>query len=81
LVLAYLVLIIFRNAVIEVNRVTIWALPVELSVTVIAGQEKERNWSKDSNRCPQDLSYLLRQEEPEGKERVLWVTHHGMLYD
>ena len=59
---AYLVFIIFRKALIEFNRVTIWALPVELSVTVMTGQEKERNWSNDSNRCPHDLSYLFRRD-------------------
>jgi len=75
---AHLVLIIFRKALIEFNRVTIWALPVELSVTVIAGQEKERNWSNDSNRCPHDLSYLFGQNER--SRGFIGPTYQGMLY-
>lgn len=53
-----LVLIILRNAPIDVMRVTMCALPVAQSVTVITGQENVRNSSKDSKNTPHDLSYL-----------------------
>jgi hypothetical protein len=47
---AHLVLIILRKAPIEVRRVTICALPVHESVTVITGQEKAKNSSNDEKR-------------------------------
>lgn len=46
----YLVFIILRNAPTELRRVTIWALPVYASVTVITGQENARKASNDSKR-------------------------------
>lgn len=46
----HLVLIILRKAPTEVIRVTICALPVLVSVTVITGHENARNCSKDSNK-------------------------------
>ena len=55
---AHLVLIIFKKAPMELRRVTIWALPVRESVTVMTGQENARNSSNVSNKCPHDLSYL-----------------------
>lgn len=55
---AHLVLIIFKNAPIEVKRVTICALPVCASVTVIVGHEKAKNSSKEVKRCPHVLSNL-----------------------
>lgn len=54
----HLVLIIFKNAPTEFRRVTICALPVVASVTVMTGHENARNASKVSNRWPQDRSYL-----------------------
>jgi hypothetical protein len=56
---ADLVLIIFRNAPIEVRRVTICGLPVHESVTVMTGHENARKSSKDENRGPQERSYLV----------------------
>ena len=46
----YLVFIILINAPIELRRVTICALPVHASVTVITGQENARKASNDSKR-------------------------------
>ncbi len=57
---AHLVLIIFKNALMEVKRVTICALPVCASVTVMVGHEKAKNSSKEVKRCPHVLSNLLR---------------------
>lgn len=56
--MTHLVFIIFKNAPTELRRVTICALPVVASVTVITGQENARNASNDSKRCPQERSYL-----------------------
>jgi hypothetical protein len=53
-----LVLIILRNAPMEVRRVTMCALPVTVSVTMTTGHEKARNSSNDWNRCPHERSYL-----------------------
>ena len=55
---SHLVFIILMKLLIAVRRVTIWALPVHESVTVITGQENPRNSSKDSKKLPHDLSYL-----------------------
>lgn len=55
----YLVLIILRKAPMEVIRVTMCALPVWASVTVITGQENATKSSKELNRCPHERSYLL----------------------
>ena len=41
-----------------VMRVTICALPVQQSVTVMTGQENVRNSSNDSKKTPHDRSYL-----------------------
>jgi hypothetical protein len=46
----YLVFIILINAPIEFSRVTICALPVHASVTVITGQENARKASNDSKK-------------------------------
>jgi hypothetical protein len=56
----YLVLIILRNAPMDVILVTMWALPVQQSVTVMTGHENVRNASKDSKNTPQDRSYLVK---------------------
>lgn len=48
----YLVFTIFRKALIELSRVTICARPVQLSVTVMTGQENTRNSSNEEKRCP-----------------------------
>lgn len=56
---AYRVLTSLIKAPIELNRVTICALPVHESVTVITGHENAKNSSNDAKRWPQDLSYLL----------------------
>lgn len=56
---AHLVLIIFKNAPIEFNRVTMCALPVYASVTVITGHEKAKNSSNEVKRCPHVLSNLV----------------------
>lgn len=53
-----LVLIIFTNAPMDVMRVTMWALPVQASVTVMTGHENVRNSSNDSKKTPQVRSYL-----------------------
>ena len=53
-----LVLIILRNAPIEVILVTICALPVHESVTVMTGQEKARKSPNDAKRWPHERSYL-----------------------
>lgn len=58
------VLIIFRNAPMEFVRVTIWARPVDESVTTMTGQPKARKASKFINRCPHERSYLLKQHQP-----------------
>jgi hypothetical protein len=54
----HLVLIILIKAPMEFRRVTIWALPVQASVTVMTGHEKAKNSSNDENRCPHDRSHL-----------------------
>ena len=55
---ARLVLIILRKAPIDVIRVTMCALPVQQSVTVMTGHENVRNSSKDSKNTPQERSNL-----------------------
>lgn len=42
----------------DVILVTMWALPVQQSVTVMTGHENVRKASKDSKNTPQDRSYL-----------------------
>src|ERR1700722_12280910 len=54
----WLVLIILRKAPMEVILVTIWALPVHASVTVITGQENSKKSSKEAKKCPHERSYL-----------------------
>ena len=66
-----LVLIILRNAPIDVIRVTMCALPVQQSVTVITGQENVRNSSNDSKNTPHDRSYL------KGIHDQLSAVHRG----
>jgi hypothetical protein len=77
---SHLVLTILIKLFMAVRRVTIWALPVHESVTVITGQENPRNSSKDSKKWPHDLSYLVNgcQSQPEYSP-FIWA-HHGMLY-
>ena len=42
----------------EFRRVTIWALPVQVSVTMMTGHENARKASKDENKWPHDRSHL-----------------------
>lgn len=53
----YLVFTIFKKALIELSRVTICARPVQLSVTVMTGQENTRNSSNEEKRWPHVRSY------------------------
>jgi hypothetical protein len=56
--MTHLVLIIFKKAPMEFRRVTIWALPVQASVTMMTGHENVRKASKDENKWPHDRSHL-----------------------
>lgn len=74
-----LVLIILRNAPIEVIRVTMCALPVAQSVTVITGQENAKNSSNDSKNTPHDLSYLEIIKFRINVRIALGRAYHGTL--
>jgi hypothetical protein len=74
-----LVLIILRNAPIEVILVTICALPVHESVTVMTGQEKTRKSPNDAKRWPHERSYLATSTlRPDHRPTVSGDTNHGI---
>lgn len=58
-VVTHLVFIILRKDPIELDLVTICALPVQSSVTTITGHENVKNSSKDEKRWPHVLSNLF----------------------